>query len=467
LDVTPPLWRHPLALLAYALLAASLLLLSWWRWRARRRRERGYFEQIRDREERLKLALWASGDQFWDYDLRNNVLMRLRAHDDVRSASDLRVESLFDQDHQIHPDDLPQVQERLRQHLRSETGLFLSEHRVLEHGQWVWVRARGKVVERDADGRPVRLAGTARNVTNSRHAERERRIAAEVLRSMTEAVSVLDREFDFVSVNPAFSRMTGYGDVEVIGRNGSLLDSAQHDPAFYLQVREHLERHGRWSGEMWQQRKDGEEFLCAYECTAVLDHNGQHQLYVAVLSDITDQKRAEQELRYLANYDTLTNLPNRTLLAERLSRAIVRAGRNRASACCSSTSTASRTSTIRSATPPATASCARRRCACRKPWARNTPSRAWVATSSPWCWRTWLRRKTPTRSRARSSWRSRRRFSPTIATKCRFRHRSASASIPTMRRCRPNCSSRPTPRCTRPSRSVAAPSCGIPRRWTC
>jgi diguanylate cyclase (GGDEF)-like protein/PAS domain S-box-containing protein len=327
LDVTPPLWRHPLALLAYALLAVALLLLSWWRWRERRRRERGYFEQIRDREERLKLALWASGDQFWDYDLRDNVLMRLRAHDDVRSASDLRVESLFDQDHQIHPDDLPQVQERLRQHLRNETGLFLSEHRVLDHGQWVWVRARGKVVERDADGRAVRLAGTARNVTNSRHAERERRIAAEVLRSMTEAVSVLDREFDFVSVNPAFSRMTGYGDVEVIGRNGSLLDSAQHDPAFYRQVREHLERHGRWSGEMWQQRKDGEEFLCAYECTAVLDHNGQHQLYVAVLSDITDQKRAEQELRYLANYDTLTNLPNRTLLAERLSRAIVRARR--------------------------------------------------------------------------------------------------------------------------------------------
>jgi diguanylate cyclase (GGDEF)-like protein len=78
---------------------------------------------------------------------------------------------------------------------------------------------------------------------------------------------------------------------------------------------------------MWQQRKDGEEFLCAYECSAVLDSGGQHALYVVVLSDITDQKRAEQELRYLANFDTLTNLPNRTLLSERLSRAIVRARR--------------------------------------------------------------------------------------------------------------------------------------------
>jgi diguanylate cyclase (GGDEF)-like protein len=78
---------------------------------------------------------------------------------------------------------------------------------------------------------------------------------------------------------------------------------------------------------MWQQRKDGEEFLCWIESSAVLDASGQRLHYVAVLSDITDKKRAEQELRYLANYDTLTSLPNRALLSERLSRAIVRARR--------------------------------------------------------------------------------------------------------------------------------------------
>jgi len=155
----------------------------------------------------------------------------------------------------------------------------------------------------------------------------ERRIASEVLRSMSEAVCVLDRRFDFVSVNPAFSRMTGYGESEVIGNNASLLDSAQHTSSYYGEIRDTLQHHGRWSGEMWQLRKDGEEFLCAYECSTVLDAAGEHALYVLVLNDITEQKRAEQELRYLANFDPLTNLPNRTLLAERLSRAIVRARR--------------------------------------------------------------------------------------------------------------------------------------------
>ncbi len=328
LVVTPPWWRQPIALAVDALLLTLLSLALWWRWQQRRRREHSYFDRIRDREERLKLALWASGDQFWDYDLVSDELQRMRVDDDVRGAADIDVAIEVETHHQIHRDDLPNVRDEMRRHLRGESPLFLSEHRIPgDDGQWAWVRARGRVVERDADGRALRMAGTVRDITHSRHAERERSIAAEVLSSMNEAVSVLDRKFDFVSINPAFSRMTGYSDLEIIGRNARILDSNQHEQAFYRDTREQLQHHGRWSGEMWQQRKDGEEFLCAYECSAVLDSSGQHALYVMVLTDITDQKRAEQELRYLANFDTLTNLPNRTLLSERLSRAIVRARR--------------------------------------------------------------------------------------------------------------------------------------------
>ena len=326
--VAPPLWRHPLALLAYALAALVLFGAIAWLLVQRRRREREYFAQIRDREERLKLALWASGEMFWDYDMARGELRSMRPHDDEQQRPEIAVQTDVDQRHEIHEEDLPRVQERLRQHVRGETPLFLSEHRVRgPRGVWTWIRARGRVVDRGPDGRALRVSGTARDISGSRTAERERRIASEVLRSMSEAVAVLDRQFHFVSVNPAFSRISGYGDTEVMGKSSSVLDSAQHDPDFYRQMRAELERNGRWSGEMWQQRKDGEEFLCWIESSAVLDAFGQRSHYVAVLSDITDKKRAEQELRYLANYDTLTSLPNRALLSERLSRAIVRARR--------------------------------------------------------------------------------------------------------------------------------------------
>jgi diguanylate cyclase (GGDEF)-like protein/PAS domain S-box-containing protein len=326
--VAPPLWRHPLALTAAALLLLGAGAVASWRWHQRRERERGYFRQIREREERLQLALWASGEQFWDYDLSRGELHRMRVDDQSGNAPDIGVQTYIEDEHEIHAEDLPRVQELLRQHLRGNAALFLSEHRVRNpSGGWSWVRARGRVVERGEDGRAIRVAGTARDVTVSRSAERERRISSEVLRSMAEAVAVVDRDFMFVSVNPAFTRMTGYTDTEVIGRSSSLIDSMQHDPEFYRHMRSELERTGRWSGEIWQQRKDGNEFLCWLQSSAVQDSFGQRSHYVAVLTDITDQKRAEQELRYLANYDTLTSLPNRTLLSERLSRAIVRARR--------------------------------------------------------------------------------------------------------------------------------------------
>jgi hypothetical protein len=231
-----------------------------------------------------------------------------------------------------------------------------------------------------------------------------------------------------------------YGDVEVIGRNGSLLDSAQHDPAFYRDIREQLRRHGRWSGEMWQQRKDGEEFLCAYECSAVLDANGQHALYVVVLSDITDQKRAEQELRYLANFDTLTNLPNRTLLSERLSRAIVRARRQGARIAVLFLDL-DRFKDINDSLGHAAGDRILRAAAVRLQDAvgpQHTVAR-WAATSSPWCWKISKRPSRPTRSRARSSPRSRRRCSWTTARRSRCPPPSASACIRNTHRCRPNC----------------------------
>lgn len=328
-SVDPPLWRHPLAITAAALAALAMLLSFGWRWHRARQRERGYFAQIREREERLKLALWASGEQFWDYDLKRRELHRMRVDDQNAASPEIGVQADVANDHEIHPDDLPRVTELLRKHLDGDAALFLSEHRMrTPKGDWGWIRARGRVVERDAEGQPVRVAGTGRDVTAVRSAERERRISSEVLRSMAEAVAVFDRDFVFVSINPAFSRMTGYPEHEVIGQTTGLLDSRQHDPEFYSDMRDELQRSGRWSGEIWQQRKDGNEFLCWLQASIVLDSSGQRGHYVAVLTDITDQKRAEQELRYLANYDTLTSLPNRTLLSERLSRAIVRARRH-------------------------------------------------------------------------------------------------------------------------------------------
>ncbi|HEY0178326.1 MAG TPA: two-component regulator propeller domain-containing protein, partial [Dokdonella sp.] len=329
LRVMPPWWESPAAQAAYLLVAASFAFL-WWRAGRRRRADRDrHHDDLLERESRLRLALWGSGDAFWDWNLpRGEIAVTAPSELFGREANAPTVLSYGWFRENMHPDDLPAVERRLEQHISQATDTFESEHRLRNHrGEWVWSLSRGKIVERDDEGQPTRMCGTARDVTATRAAERDRRIAQEVIRSMTEAVAVTDLEFRFLTVNPSFTRITGWREEEVVGQSAALLNCSQHPAEHYLAMRDKLTRGGHWRGELWQRRKDGDEFLSWMEVSEVRDADGIRTHFVSVISDITDRKRAEQELRYLANYDALTGLPNRTLLAERLGHAIVRARR--------------------------------------------------------------------------------------------------------------------------------------------
>ncbi|QOW20039.1 EAL domain-containing protein [Lysobacter ciconiae] len=321
------LWRSPLGLSVIALLVliTGVALVGYVRLRGRETRL--WANRIRERDERLMLALWASGEEFWDYDLSAEELHHTRVTTNPQDEPELKVERYRLDELTIHGDDLAQVQEALRQHLRGTTPVFASEYRTrrAEESSWCWVRARGRVVEWGPDGRPLRVAGTVRTVTEKRSAEHERRVATEVLRNMDEAVAVFDRDFQFISVNPAFTRITGHEPDDVLDRSTSVLDSSRQDIEYHRRLRHDLLRDGRWSGELWMRRRNGDEFLCLLRISSVGERDGRRSHYIAVLSDITEKKRAEQELRYLANYDPLTGLPNRTLLLERIAAAIVRA----------------------------------------------------------------------------------------------------------------------------------------------
>jgi diguanylate cyclase (GGDEF)-like protein/PAS domain S-box-containing protein len=329
ITLTPVWWVNRYALIAYFAVVAVVLLLLW---RARQRRrveDRQHTQELKHREDRLRLALWGSGDEFWDVDIRNGILFRIGS-DQLLGGQPEQSISIDDwRQHAVHPEDLPQVDVRMQDHIAGRRDCFESEHRIRNaSSKWIWVLSRGKIVERDSDGKPLRMCGTARDISHSRQIESDRRIAAEVIRSMSEAVSVSDLEFKFRSVNQAFERITGYSAAEVIGKSAALLNCSQHPAEHYLGMRDSLMRSGHWRGELWQRRKDGEEFLSWIEISEVCDANGIRTHFVAVLADITDRKRAEQELRYLANYDTLTGLPNRTLLGERLGHAVIRARRS-------------------------------------------------------------------------------------------------------------------------------------------
>ncbi len=321
-------WQTSFAKFAFAALLIALLFWALWLQRRRYLRERQYRRDLQLREERFRLALWGNSDEFWVWDLARDKILRLGADRLLGFEHQQEISGAQWREKGVHPEDLPLVVRRIEDHLSGKLDYYESEHRIRNaKNEWTWVITRGKVVERDEHGVALKLAGTARDITATLQIDRERRIAGEVVRCMSEAVSVSDLDFNFISVNPAFCELTGYQVKEIIGRDAALLNGHQHSPEYFHQIRRELILHGHWHGEVWQRRKNGEEFLCALELSEVRDSRGDRTHWIAMFTDVTDRKRAEQELRYLANYDTLTSLPNRTLLGERLSHALLRARR--------------------------------------------------------------------------------------------------------------------------------------------
>jgi diguanylate cyclase (GGDEF)-like protein/PAS domain S-box-containing protein len=169
---------------------------------------------------------------------------------------------------------------------------------------------------------------TFSDITQRKHAETELRIAEKAFQTQ-EGMFVTDAEGTIVRINDAFTEITGYRAEDVVGKNPRFRSSGRHDAAFYAAMWDTIAKQGFWRGEIWNRRKSGDIYPEAVTVTAVRDDKGHVTHYVGNLHDITQRKLQEEEIRSLAFYDPLTQLPNRRLLAERLQHALIASDRSR------------------------------------------------------------------------------------------------------------------------------------------
>lgn len=285
---------------------------------------------LKESESRWKFALEGAGDGVWDRNLQTHTSSYSERWKHMFGYADDATPPTYQQWlARVHPDDQQGIAVALHNHLAGKNPVYLCEFRLREQdGSYTWLRSRGMLVSRSVDGQPLRMIGTHTNISVQKSAEEKLQLAASVFSHAHEGIIITDHNGGIIDVNEAVSRITGYSRSELLGQNPRIISSGRHNQAFYITLFEELAEKGYWHGEIWNKRKNGEVFASMQTISALRDEQGQIYQYISLLSDVTERKQMEEQVRQLAFFDALTQLPNRRLLDDRLSQALLASTRS-------------------------------------------------------------------------------------------------------------------------------------------
>jgi two-component system, cell cycle sensor histidine kinase and response regulator CckA len=254
-------------------------------------------QRLRESEERLELAVQSADLGIWDwYPETGLVVYNKRYAEMLGIANDRKAYHIDFWKGRVHPDDLSRVMNLWDEHLHGLTPKYRSEYRLRDSkGNWKWVLAHGKVSERGDGGKPLRLTGTAVDITERKQAEEALKLSDSAISSSISGIAMADFAGTIIYPNPAALRLWGYVDEsEIIGRR--LVDFFVMDHRA-IQAWKTAVKTGSWVGDLTARRKDGSNVEIQTAATVVRDNDGKPTAIMASFLDFTGRKRAEQALR--------------------------------------------------------------------------------------------------------------------------------------------------------------------------
>jgi diguanylate cyclase (GGDEF)-like protein/PAS domain S-box-containing protein len=230
----------------------------------------------------------------------------------------------------VHPDHRQMAFHRAHQALMAGSPIERAQEKLLTlDGRTIDVDIQGSLIQYQGE---TAIQINVQDVTQQLQSDKRLQLLATVFSHAREGIVITNAQGEIVEVNDTFTEITGYTREDAVGQKPhNLLASSRNSESFYAQRAAALESKGYWIGEVWSRRKNGEVFAEILTISAVKDADGTVQNYVALFTDITQQKEHQRQLEHIAHYDTLTGLPNRVLLADRLQTAMANCQRQAAS----------------------------------------------------------------------------------------------------------------------------------------
>jgi diguanylate cyclase (GGDEF)-like protein/PAS domain S-box-containing protein len=326
LTIAPAPWLSQQALLAY-LLILVFAIYRFYRFRRRQSDEiNAAHKKLQLSAQRLKQALASVNSGAWEWNADTNMLFATRIHSMLGYSEQMNPLPLPQHIGYIHPDDSVAYTSQWQHFLREPESGFDCTYR-LQHqqGQWLWFRDLGKATEFNQHNQPEKVIGTYSNITETRANQEKARLFGEAFQQTRDWVVILDHNQQVIAANQSFA--TAFGNIEQYLEQPRLhhLGISLVRRRFYTKLLQEMASGEHWQGEELVITPDGRERPTLINISAIGEQ--QQTFFVLVFTDITAQKQAEDELRYLANYDALTGLPNRALLMDRIYHGIDQAKR--------------------------------------------------------------------------------------------------------------------------------------------
>ena len=288
-------------------------------------------ERLTESERRLSLSQQVGGIGTWEWNIKTNVVCWTKQVSKLIASSSDQLSSSYEHYiKSIHIDDRDAVIAAIEKSVESGAPYDVDHRVVLPNGNIHWLNQKGSVL-RDDNGVATTMLGVAIDITERKLAEEQLKLSSQVFRDTHEGIIITDTNNRIVDVNPAFCRITGYSYQEVIGKNPNMLSSNKQDASVYSNMWQEIDKKGHWQGEVWNCKKDGELYAELLTISVIKNDNDEVVNYVGMFTDITHSKRQQEQLSRMAHYDLLTNLPNRVLLADRISQAMLQCRRHQKS----------------------------------------------------------------------------------------------------------------------------------------
>lgn len=320
IKVSPAPWRSPWAYLAYVLIIGSVVGTIYYQRRKRQLALLQAHKVVTESEERLQLALSGSDSGMWDWQQENNVVYEPRLQG-IIASNNLSVP--FDEKlTYVHPNDQIAFEAKWAEFLNSEDDAFNYTYRMRSiDGDWRWYRDLARVTNTDKNGNPIRVTGTYTDITERKDTQDKMQLFFEAFDNTREVIIILDSDYRITAVNHAFWEITGLDEASILNRTLNCLIKPESKVSVLPALKDKLSQSEQCESEGFILRKYRDPLPVIINGTRFKNKEDEHR-YVITVTDISEQKAAQEELRKLANYDPLTGLPNRALLMDRITHAI-------------------------------------------------------------------------------------------------------------------------------------------------